>query len=105
MFMEGQAMSAYLITNVRFTNPEKAQEYGRQVSSTVEKYGGRYLARGGQVEVAEGDWQPGYVAIVEFPSLDQAKRWYESDEYHRIKPLRVENAESQIIFVEGLPSS
>src|ERR1700674_5885402 len=98
MFMEGQAMSAYLITNVRFKNAEKAQEYGRQVSSTVEKYGGRYLARGGQVDVAEGNWQTGYVAIVEFPSLEQGKRWYDSDEYRKIKPLRVENADSQIVF-------
>lgn len=96
-------MAAYLITNVRFTNAEKAQEYGRQVSSTIEKYGGRYLARGGQVDVVEGDWRSGYVAIVEFPSLEQAKRWYDSGEYRQIKPLRVENADSQIIFVDGLP--
>lgn len=96
-------MPAYLIANVHFTNAEKAQEYGRQVSSTVEKYGGRYLARGGQVDVAEGDWQPGYVTIVEFPSLEQAKRWYDSDEYRQIKPLRVEHAQSQLIFVDGLP--
>ena len=99
-----EKMPAYLITNVRFTNAEKAQEYGRQVASTIQKYGGRYLARGGQVEVAEGDWRPGYVAIVEFPSLEQAKCWYDSDEYRQIKPLRVENADSQIIFVDGLAS-
>ena len=76
-----------------------------RVSSTIEKYGGRYLARGGQVEVIEGDWQPGYVAIVEFATLDQAKGWYEFDEYHQIKPLRLDNANSQIMFIDGLPSS
>ncbi|MDA4131152.1 MAG: DUF1330 domain-containing protein [Thaumarchaeota archaeon] len=98
-------MPAYLITNVRFKNAEKAQEYGRQVSSTIEMYGGRYLARGGQVDVAEGNWQAGYVAIVEFPSLEQVKRWYASDEYRKIKPLRVENADSQIVFVDGLKNN
>ncbi|PZS02156.1 MAG: DUF1330 domain-containing protein [Candidatus Chloroheliales bacterium] len=98
-------MPAYLITNVRFMNPEKAQEYGRQVAMTIEKYGGRYLARGGSVEAAEGDWQLHYMVIVEFPSLEQAKRWYDSDEYRPLKSLRHENADSQIVFVEGLPPS
>ncbi len=98
-------MPVYLITNVQFRNPEKAKEYGSRVASTIEKYEGHYLARGGQVKVMEGDWQPRYVAIVEFPSLEQAERWYESDEYHEIKSLRLDNAESQIMFVDGLPSN
>jgi uncharacterized protein (DUF1330 family) len=100
--VEVRAMPAYMIANVRFTNPEKAPEYGRQVPATIEKYGGRYLARGGQAEVAEGDWQLHRVAIVEFPSLEQAKRWYDSEEYRAIKDLRLEHADSQIVFVEGL---
>jgi uncharacterized protein (DUF1330 family) len=67
-------MPAYLIANIRFTNPEKAREYGRQVPSTIEKYGGRYLARGGPVDVAEGDWPLHYVVIVEFTSLAACRR-------------------------------
>jgi uncharacterized protein (DUF1330 family) len=94
--------SAYLVANVQFTRPDKAQEYGREVPATVEKFGGRYLARGGTAEVAEGQWQLRYVTIVEFPSLDKAKQWYESDDYRRLKPIRLEHAQSDIAFVEGV---
>lgn len=98
-------MPAYMIANVRFTDPEKAQAYGSQLPATIMKYGGRYLARGGQTEVAEGDWHLHYLVIVEFPSLEQAKRWYESEEYQSLKPIRIEYAESQLVFVDGLPTS
>lgn len=98
-------MPAYIIANVRFTNPEKAPEYTRQVPATVEQYGGRYLARGGRLEVVEGDWQPNRLVIIEFPSLEQAKRWYESEEYGPVRALRLAHAESQLVFVEGLPTS
>lgn len=94
--------SGYVIANVQFTNLDKAQEYGRQVAATIEQYGGRYLARGGSAVAAEGDWQLRYVTIVEFPSLDQARRWYESADYGRLKPIRVEHAHSDIAFVEGI---
>ncbi len=94
--------SAYVIANVQFTRPDKAQEYGHQLPATIQKFGGRYLARGGKVEVTEGNWQLRYVTIVEFPSLEQAKRWYESDEYERLKPIRREHAKSDIAFVEGV---
>jgi len=100
----GESMPAYMIANVRFRDPEKAQEYGRQVGPTIEQYGGRYLARG-RAEVVEGDLQPGFLVLVEFSSMDQAKRWYASDEYQRIKSIREGNSEGEIIFVEGLPSS
>lgn len=96
---------AYVIANVLFTDPAKAQQYGHQIAEVIGRYGGHYLARGGQTEVAEGDWKTHYVTIVEFASVEQAKRWYESPEYAAIKPLRVENSESQIVFVEGVAAS
>lgn len=96
---------AYVIANVLFTDHSKAQEYGRRVGGVVGQYGGRYLARGGVTEIAEGDWQMHYLTVIEFESLEQAKRWYESPEYAAIKPLRLEHAESQIVFVEGVPTT
>jgi uncharacterized protein (DUF1330 family) len=101
--MEEPTRPAYLVANVHFSDLEKAQEHGRQLPATIVRYGGRYLARGGQTEVTEGDWQLHYVVIVEFPSLEQAMRWYASEEYCPLKLLRLENAESQLAFVEGLP--
>src|SRR5690348_9453720 len=97
-------MSAYMIANVRFTDPEKAQEYGRQVAATVALYGGHYLARGGAADAAEGAWQLHYVTIVEFPSLEQARRWYQLDAYAPLKRLRQEHAATDLVFVEGVPS-
>lgn len=98
-------MPGYVIANVWFRNSEKASEYSRQVPATVLKYGGRYLVRGGQVEVAEGDWSLHRLVVIEFPSLEQARRWYESDEYDPIKAIRLEHAECQLVFVEGLQPS
>ena len=95
-------MPAYVIANVRFANADKAQEYGRQVAATIATFGGRYLARGGQAEVSEGDWQLAYVTIVEFSSLDQAKRWYSSEDYRGLKSLRLEHARTNLAFVDGL---
>ena len=98
-------MPAYMIANVRFTDAEKAMEYGRQVVATIEQYGGCYLVRGGSAEVVEGAWPLHYLVLVEFPSLEQARRWYASEEYTRIKALRLEYAETQLAFVEGVPSA
>ncbi len=92
----------YVVANVRFSSPERAQEYGRRVPAVIDRYGGRYLARGGPAEMIEGDWPVAYVTLIEFPSLDDANRWYESEEYRAIKLLRVSDAQSQIMFVEGL---
>ena len=102
--MEAPTKPAYLVANVHFSDLEKAQEYGSQLPATLGQYGGRFLARGGQTEVTEGNWQLQYVVIVEFPSLEQALRWYASEEYRPLKALRLEHAESQLAFVEGLPT-
>ena len=93
---------AYVVANVQFTRPDKAQEYGRAVPSTIEKFEGRYLARGGTAEVAEGLWQLRYVTIVEFPSLERAQQWYASEDYGLLRSIRLEHAQSDIAFVEGL---
>jgi uncharacterized protein (DUF1330 family) len=99
---EAGMTSAYVVANVQFVRPDKAQEYGRAVPSTIERFGGRYLARGGTAEVAEGHWQLRYVTIMEFPSLQLAKQWYESEDYGRLRSIRLEHAQSDIAFVEGL---
>lgn len=64
-----------------------------------------YLARGGTIEVLDGDFAPKRVTIVEFPTMDDARAWYGSPEYERVKPIRLENAESSMVLVEGLPTA
>ena len=78
-------MAVYVIANVRVTNPERYPEYTSRVSQTIERYGGRYLARGGKVEVLEGDWEPQRLVIVEFGSMERLREFYDSPEYAPLK--------------------
>ena len=95
-------MPAYLIAKIDVTDPAGFEEYRQLVPTTIQQYGGRFLVRGGAVEALEGDWQPKRVVITEFPSLEQARRWYNSEEYHEPKALRFKTARSKVILVEGV---
>jgi uncharacterized protein (DUF1330 family) len=77
-------MAAYVIGDIEVTDRAAFQEYRNRVGATVEQYGGRFVVRGGKVNPKEGDWQPRLLVMLEFPSLEQAERWYDSSEY---KPL------------------
>lgn len=72
------------------------------VAPTLEPYGGRYIVRGGTVETLEGEWSPKRLVIIEFPSVERAKAWWNSDEYEEAKTLRQACARSEIIVVQGL---
>jgi len=94
-------MLAYFIVDVDVTDAAGFEEYRKQVPATVERYGGRFLVRGGQTETLEGDWQPKRVVVLEFPSVEQARRWYDSPEYRDPKALRFKTAKTKLILVEG----
>ena len=95
-------MSAYQIGNVTVEDAEGFAEYAAQVPEMIQRHGGRYLARGGAIHVLEGDWHPTRVVIVEWDSIEQAKRWYESDEYKAVSDLRRRSAKTDLVLVEGL---
>jgi uncharacterized protein (DUF1330 family) len=94
-------MAAYLIADIEVTNPVGYDEYRRQVPATVEKYGGRFVVRGGASETLEGDWGPKRVVVLEFPTMDALKRWYNSAEYKPLIALRQKNASGDVIAVQG----
>ena len=94
-------MPAYLIVDIEVTDPANFEEYRKQVPATVQKYGGRFLVRGGAMEVLEGDWRPKRVVVLEFPSMEQAKRWYDSEEYRAPKALRLKTSRGRLVLVEG----
>jgi uncharacterized protein (DUF1330 family) len=96
-------MPAYVIANVTVEDPERYPDYVRQVPATLEPYGGRFLVRGGAVEVPEGEWRPNRLVIIEFPSLEQARAWYDSPEYGPARQLRWATSEAEVVFVEGVP--
>lgn len=93
---------AYVIAEVTVTNPQAYEEYRKLVPATVEKYGGRFLARGGKVEGKEGNWNPSRLVILEFPSLERAREWYHSPEYAPALAIRLKNADSRVVMTEGL---
>ncbi len=95
-------MSAYVIVDVTVNDPERYEEYKKLASSATSVYGGKYLARGGKAEVLEGDWSPNRVVILEFESIEIAKKWLHSSEYREGRALRHQTASSNMIVVEGL---
>jgi uncharacterized protein (DUF1330 family) len=94
-------MAAYFIVNVSVKDAAGFEAYRQAVPATIAQYGGRYLVRGGKHEILEGSWQPSRLVVLEFPSLEAAKRWYDSEEYRRIKPLRLQHATGDMVLVEG----
>jgi uncharacterized protein (DUF1330 family) len=95
-------MSAYVIVDVEVTDPARYQDYRAMVPASLAKYGGRFVVRGGAHQVLEGDWQPTRVVVLEFPSVEQARRWYDSEEYRPAKALRMQTARTRLVLVEGV---
>ncbi len=95
-------MPAYLIGEVEIADPEGYKEYAKLVPATIAQYGGKYLVRGGAVEAKEGDWNPKRVVVLEFPTMDQARKWYHSPEYGPALAIRLKCAKAKLILVEGV---
>jgi uncharacterized protein (DUF1330 family) len=90
---------------MEITDPLRFDEYKSLSPPTVEAYGGRFLARGGEVSSLEGDWQPKRLVILEFPSMIQAQAWLNSPEYAPARRLRQLSTNSKMVVIEGvLPS-
>ena len=95
-------MSAYVIAEVEITDPQLFAEYGKGVPASIAAYGGRYLVRGGKVETKEGGWTPKRVVILEFASMDQARKWYDSPQYKPLLGMWLKSANTKLFFVEGV---
>lgn len=94
-------MTAYVIVDIEVLDPENYKEYVRLAPETVKLYGGRYIARGGQNETLEGEWQAKRLVILEFESIANAKQWLNSPEYMPVKALRHKYAKTNMVVVEG----
>lgn len=95
-------MAAYVIADVEVLDPGGFETYRSQVGATIEKYGGKYLVRGGKTETLEGDFQPHRFVVLEFPTLERAREWYSSPEYRPLIALRQKAARTEVILVEGV---
>ena len=94
-------MSAYVIADIEVTDPAGYEEYRKQVPAVVTKYGGKFIVRGGKIDAREGGWNPKRIVLVEFPSLAQAQKWYDSPEYAPLIKLRQKASKGRLILVEG----
>ena len=95
-------MTAYIIADSLVTDAAKYEGYKQIVPSTLARFGGRFVVRGGVAVRLEGEWSPNRIVIIEFPSLDQAKAWYQSVEYTAARRVRAGAAKINIIAVSGI---
>ena len=95
-------MPAYIIVEIDIVDPVGYEEYKKLAGATVEKYGGKYIVRGGKTEMLEGDWHPKRIVVLQFKSLQRAKEWLNSEEYHAPRKMRHRTARTKMIVVEGI---
>ena len=95
-------MPAYIIVETDIHDPEQYEHYKEASPAAVKAGGGRFLVRGGEIAVLEGDWRPKRLVVLEFESLDAAKQFYTSDTYQEAKRLREGAASLRMVAVEGL---
>jgi uncharacterized protein (DUF1330 family) len=94
-------MAAYLILDIDVHDAELYREYMALTPGTLKPFGGRFLVRGGEHEVLEGDWRPRRLVVVEFPSIDHARRFYASEDYVAAMAIRKRAATANTVLVEG----
>ena len=96
-------MSVYMIGDVDIQNMEEYKKYMEKVKPMIESKCGEYLIRGGEIDSLETNlWKPTRMVLVKFPNKKLAMEWYNSDEYKPYKKIRLENATSNILMVEGI---
>ena len=95
-------MVAYVIADITVTDPERYKDYTSQTPATVEKFGGQFVVRGGDVTIMGGDWKPNRLVIIEFPNMATLKKWYKSKDYQKIAKIREEASEGSFVFVDGV---
>ena len=94
-------MPAYVLAEIEITNPEGYKEYTAHVPATIAKYGGRFVVRGGKAHVLEGEWTERRRVLIEFPTVDAARQWWDSSEYAKPKEMRRANSKGRLLLLEG----
>ena len=94
---------AFVIVDMKITDPEQYKQYMAAAPATIKPFGGEYVVRGGRHETLEGDWAPARLAMVRFPSYEQAKAWYDSEQYRQARAKRAGATELfNMVLVEGV---
>ena len=96
-------MAAYILVDITINDSQTYERYKLLAPASIAAYHGKYLVRGGRTEVLEGDWEPSRLVILEFPGVEEAKAWFDSEEYAAAKALRQSCAATEMLLVEGFP--
>jgi uncharacterized protein (DUF1330 family) len=95
-------MPAYVVVDVTRTDLERARRYSELTGPTMERHGGRFLARGEEIAILEGDWDPERLVVIEFPSVDAAQAWYDSAEYREARAVREGAGTWRMVVIPGV---
>ena len=95
-------MPALVLVEVSIHDPELYESYKKLTPGSILPFGGKFVVRGAQTESLEGDWNPERLVILEFPSVQKAKEWWNSVEYTKAKNIRYQAAKSKMLVVESL---
>jgi uncharacterized protein (DUF1330 family) len=95
-------MPAYVIVETDITDPARYEEYRKLTPAAIAAHGGRFLVRGGALEVLEGDWTPRRMVMLEFPDMATARRFYDSPEYVEARRVREGAARLRMVLADGL---
>lgn len=94
-------MAAYVIVDMTVKDAVKIEEYRKLAGASVTAHGGKFLVRGGRCEILDGDWSPQRLVVIEFPGMEQAKRWRSSPDYGKACEIRDRAAATRMVLVAG----
>jgi uncharacterized protein (DUF1330 family) len=95
-------MPAYVIVDVTIHDFKEYEEYKKLTPGAIAAYDGKFIVRGGQTTTLEGNWNPGRVVVLEFPTVERAKEWWSSEIYSNAKIIRQRSADTKMIIVDGI---
>lgn len=99
--MGATRLAAYILVRVEISDPEQYKKYTQETPAVIAQYGGKFIVRGGPIENMEGPEERGRIVILEFPSMEDAKNFYYSEEYQRVRLLREGAAQVQLFAIDG----
>ena len=94
-------MTAYVIADIQVTDTAAYEPYRPLAAASIARFGGRFIVRGGKVDLLEGEPEPERIVVIEFPDADTARRWYRSEEYQSALKIRQSASQGRVFLVEG----
>lgn len=95
-------MPAYILAEIEIHDYEIYESYKKLTPASLDAFEGRFVVRGGKTETLEGEWNPTRLVVIEFPNLEKARSWWNSDMYSEAKAIRQKATHTQMILVEGV---